>query len=93
MAVHPTLIDRMETMGAIKRKRRGICPMAGGTFGNPSTVPLELDCRHVVIGDNGPTVGLNRPFSMGAAMTGLAENPSMALAQTVKNLSATRGLV
>jgi len=67
--------------------------MAGRTFGNPTTIPLELHSRQVIIGDNGPTVGLNRPFSMGTAMTGLAENPSMALAQTVKNLSTTRGLV
>ena len=93
MSVHPTLIDRMETMGAIKRKRRRICPMAGRTFGNPTSIALEMHSRQVIIGDNGPTVGLNRPFSMGTAMTGLAENPSMALAQTVKNLSATRGLV
>jgi len=93
MSVHPTLIDRMETMGAIKRKRRRICPMAGRTLSNPSAIPLELHGRHVIIGNNRSTVGLNRPFSMGAAMTGLTENPPMTLAQTVKNLSATRGLV
>jgi len=67
--------------------------MAGRTFGDPSTIPLELHGRQVIIGNNRPTVGLNRPFSMGTAMTSLAENPSMALAQAVKNLSAIRGLV
>ena len=35
--------------------------MAGRTFGNPTSIPLELHSRQVIIGDNGPTVGLNEP--------------------------------
>ena len=67
--------------------------MAGRTFGNPSAVALELHGCQVIVGNHRLIVRLDRPFNGGTAMTSLAENPPMALAQAIKYLSPIRGLV
>jgi len=48
-------------------------------------VALQLNGRQVVVGDRVAAFGLHRPFGVGAAVAGLAEQTGMAFAEAIEN--------
>lgn len=64
--------------GATKTPRR----MAGGALHDGPGIPLERPGRDIVIASG---IGI-RPYRMGAAMTPLATNAAMSLAEFIKRI-------